>query len=429
MSHAVAAHCDICAQLAGVDRRYVGRLLRDSRARDSFSHAFALSMGLCAHHANSLSATSDDISSCFFGCIQRGRSQLASFFERANLRDELIQDILFSARDRCPICTYFQRIETRLIHRTLHVMEHESTKAEDFVSTRICFAHAQALATHAMPPLRTRLVRALRSKARTILELRPQDSKTYARLVRDYVCPGYRLAVPEEALPLPSSGSGLHEGVATCPICIEASRAREPWLHAVAESIRLQQSEWLILPTCRKHFLTCVPLLELTAQRAVVTRYLEAGLTFSTLRPIKHEPPKRRKRDRRSWFDTPKVPRSHRPSQAVEAPLSHPPCPGCDITSLATQRAVAALLHRIRSCATESEVTSITEGVCLKHFAEALVYAPDSFSQARLSNALLGALMTAVPASNQPKPLKRCNTQKANNTGEKTLPQPLYIRQ
>jgi len=386
MNHAVAAKataCVVCAQLADADGRYFGRLMRDARARTALAQTFATSMGFCPDHAALIASPDGNVPTSLDATIGEARRHLGSLFERAVLQDELLQDLLFNARGRCPACAYFHRSEGRAVARVLHGLEDDGKHAP---LPPLCFVHTQLLVQRTEPPLRGRFVRQLRHIARTASAAldAPPDIRSDAGVgaVRGVLYPLARDRTPRTSAPC------------ACPVCAAIRIARGQWLTAAAENVRLEQPGWIALPTCHTHLLLCLAQTAPGLRQAALARYLQATLPgrAASSAPEPGAAPKRRRRSTLRWFNA--AGRAARANGTATAPEALPreACPGCDAEDMGARRTIAQLIRNVSRAKHDDDASLVTSGVCLKHFAEALIYASDPRIERRLSNALCRAL-------------------------------------
>ena len=392
--HAVSTagpECVVCAQLAGADERYFGRVMHDARARTLLAQTVATSMGFCADHATVLAsarALDDTIHEAF--------RHLGSLLERTALQDELLQDILFNARGRCPACAYFHRSEGRALARVLKGPENNDKHGG---VPPLCFIHTQLLVQRAEPPLRGRFVRKLRNMAHTAIEVLDAPSITNST--------AGAIAVRHFLFPLAREGLPRAETHCECPVCETIRAARGQWLTSAAENVRLAQPGWITLPTCRNHLFLCLAQADTELQRAALRRYLEAALPA---RPVTaasgaSDAPKRRPRSKLRWFNAAGSARADGTGHAPE-PLQRESCPGCDTEEIAARRAIARLVREVSRAKDDDNAARVASEVCIKHFAEAIIYASDPLIEHRLNTALCRALRCdqhAPPARRLPK--------------------------
>lgn len=379
----IATACAICGQLADIDGRYFGRLLRDARARGPLAQSISTHMGFCADHIASIAALGEADAVAMQTASREAGRHLGILLERAGLQDELIQDILFGARNRCPACSYFHRSEGRALARVLHAAGHDRRAS----MPPLCFVHAQRLLQRAEAPLSGRLLRLLRAKARnTPTAAVPGNTEGFdGDALRSWFYPLAHTA----GAPDGSAGAATH--ATACPVCMAVVSARHRWLAAVVENVRLGQPGWITLPTCSRHLLACFALPEAAVRQAALAHYLEAALPRRPASPPVSA--KRRRRHVNRWFDS----AASRPPGCAADPADVPrmsfSCPGCDAEEIAARRAVATLIRAAARMHRDDAVVRTISGVCLKHFAELLIYAPDPTTARRLSHALCAILL------------------------------------
>jgi len=374
-----ARGCVVCEQLAGTDDRYFGRLLRDGRSRHALVQTIATSMGFCARHTALAASSGAATARAMRTAVDEAGRHLASLLDRSDLRGELVQDMLFGARHRCPACGYFHRAQGRALVRVLRAAGHATRVA----LPDLCFVHTRMLMQRTEPPLRGRLIRQLRIKAKAAwaaLAAQP-DRRDGGFAVRTLLHPAGEGTTPVT--------------IPACPVCKAIATAERQWLEAAAANVRLQQPGWITLPTCSEHLLQCLSRPDPALRRAALDRYLDVALPErATPAPAPADgepPPKRRRRGRTQWFDPAAAAGT---MTAGAAPRE--PCPGCDAQEIAGRRAVASLVCDVARASNDESVLALTAGVCIKHFAEALIYASNPQIERRLSHALRETLR-AVP--------------------------------
>ena len=394
--------CVICAQLAGANERYFGRLIRDARARTSLAQTVATSMGFCPDHAAVL-ASSRKAARALDDTIHAAARHLVSLLERTALQDELLQDILFNARGRCPACAFFHRIEGRALACVLNGLENNGNHAG---VPPLCFTHTQLLVQRTEPPLRGRLVRQLRTMARTAIEV--LDAPSIVSSAESAI------AVRRILYPLARDGMPRGETPCVCPVCEAIRTGRTQWLISAAENVRLEQPGWITLPTCQNHLFLCLAQTDRELQRAALQRYLEGVLAARPAPPVpgSSNAPKRRPRSRLRWFNA--AGSAARANGTVHAPeaVQREACPGCDTEEVAARRAIAWLIREVSQAKDDDHAARVTSGVCMKHFAEALIYASDPLIEQRLNTALCHTLRRNHHAPPAPEPRKNVGVQK-----------------
>lgn len=399
------AACQLCEQLAQAGARYFTRLRSDKRMRRGLADSLASSMGLCMHHEQLLRGD-PELHAWIDGCIADARGRLAALFVRARLQDELLQDILFGARHRCPVCVYFRRVAGGWISCKLHEAQSRSLSVATLIADQLCFEHARELTRRAQGALRSRLSRALRRKGAHLLSLAALDEPGAGAITR-------HAGWAAEALPQPGKGSPdavqgadpIPMARSPCPVCGELEAARLAWLRVVSDTIRLEQPAWLALPTCAEHLAMSLPR-ENAAGRAVIMRaYIESAL--APRRHLKAAAAAKRRRDPLRWFDSRRQAGQTAGAQAgagdepaaenSDPPLENLSCPGCQASDIAARTAVSRWLHGFER-ATPARARDLTAHLCLKHLAEVLIYESQAQLRTRIVASLLkGSLIAGEP--------------------------------
>lgn len=388
-----APGCAICASLADIDGRYFGRLLHDARARNTLAQSIMTSMGFCARHLESIAARDRREAAAIEALIRDARRHLGALFERATLQDDLVQDVLFGARARCPACAYFHRAEGRAAARALQDAARAGQHRRGALP-ELCFVHLQRLLARTDPPMRTRITRRLRAKAKTMARAFDASASgdaaaQRADLLRRLVYPLAAQTVMQTVMQPATEAESAQP--AACPICTAVAQARRHWLAMAADNVRLAQPGWIALPTCHTHLLQCLDH-DTALQNAALARFIEAALPArsAAAHPDEAETadtPKRRRRARRRWFDAkagaPDAENAYRPRIS---------CPGCEAEAVAAQSAIAASVRAAAKAKDDETIAAALAGVCLKHCAEMLIYAPDPHTAQRLCRALCAVL-------------------------------------
>jgi hypothetical protein len=378
----ITPDCLICRQLEDVDARYFDRLMRDTRARRAQVGSIATSMGFCETHREFVTSLGSRASEIVEKLLLEAQEQLRTLFGRTSLQGDLIQDILFGARTRCPACGYFHRIEGKVLARVLGNLEH--AKSARHVPA-LCLFHLHALVNRTEPPLRGRLLRLLRTKARATSEVLRAHSTADPDTRNRAVC---RLLYP-----LGSESKPVRTAMPACPVCKATATARDRWLNAAADSVRLEQPGWIALPTCRRHLLLCIAHPDTRLQDAALSHYLHAMLPASRVSASANAtPPQHRRRSKIRWFDTRgSSPRLEASDVRMDEIPKNSPCPGCNAEDIAARQALAALVGKVARVPHEA-IRSTTMDLCLKHFAEALIHASSPQTEASFIQALHGSL-------------------------------------
>ncbi|MGS0895941.1 hypothetical protein ACVBGC_25920 [Burkholderia stagnalis] len=375
------ARCVVCEQLQDTDEQYFGRLLRNHRARGTLAQTLATSMGFCREHAMSTAALRGPAADTVRASMHDAGRHLCSLLDRSGLQDELVQDILFGARGRCPACTYFHRGEGRVLARVQRALE----ERKPFSPPPMCFVHMQLLLHRIEPRLRGRMKRSMRARSLSAI----------AALDRPHACcteratEAYRYLYPLESgrhPPLPTSPCA-------CPVCEAVTTAQNHWLATAIDNVRLAQPGWIALPTCHRHLLLCLRHPDPDFHRAAFARYLEVALPGpSSVEPAASPRPKRRRRKMTRWFDRHAAgSRENSDAQHGEVP-PHDLCPGCAAEEIAARKGVARLIRGISRAGSDDAAACMAASVCLKHFAEAFIYASAPDIERRLHHALTDIL-------------------------------------
>ncbi len=348
--------------------------MRDARARTLLAQTMATSMGFCADHA-AVMASAGNAARALDETLHAAARHLGSLLERTALQDEWLQDILFNARGRCPACAYFHRSEGRALARVLNGLKDNGRHAP---VPPLCFIHTQLLVQRTEPPLRGRFVRQLRNLAHTAIELLDAPSINGAAGVRATVYPLARATIPRAPTPC------------DCPVCESIRVTRGQWLTSAAQNVRLEQPGWITLPTCRNHLFLCLAQPDSALRRAALQRYFEAALPRRAIvsASASNDAPKKRRRSRLRWFNAAGG-ADHANGTAHEPTAVHrESCPGCDTEEIAARSAIARLIREVSRAKNDDIAMRITSKVCIKHFAEALIYASDPVIERRLNTAL-----------------------------------------
>lgn len=383
--------CTICAQMAGVDGRYIERLEKDSRMRQGLSDALVRSMGFCAFHTQFLRDSGRPMGGWAITCASNARVRLAGMFSRAKLQDEVLQDIVFGARTRCPACAFYRRLEGRLLSRTLREVESKRTSIHTFFLTSLCFVHAASLVERADGTVRRGMSIALRKKGERLLEkaasaesdAAPNVAEVADGLIDDIFPIGRRYMFSLEPRVAGSDQPARH----VCPVCEEMLYRCKNWTGMVCDNILMEQPFWLALPTCPEHVVMCLADAGGGVQGKIVQHYIESFFA----RWIRPRPnPARRKRRRLSheWgtLASARGGALSDVSNEVADTLNQntilgPNCPGCRHMDIAMRIATSSFL---RISAKVSDASAPVHSLCEKHIAEALIYAEDTSVQARI---------------------------------------------
>lgn len=379
-----ACRCVVCEQLRDADTQYFGRVLRNGRARIALAQSLALGMGFCRAHAALATELHGPAAAAIQDSIRDAGRLLCDLLDRTALQDERIQDIVFGARDRCPACAYFHRVEGRVLTRVQRELELQ----KPFSPPPVCFVHLQSLKQRVEPPLLGRIKRLLRTRSHRVLGAidrpgtRPDARITQASL---------------QLYPLDlANGVNVQAAHCTCPICEDVALAQRRWLGTAIDNVRLRQPGWIALPTCHRHLLQCIRQPNRDLQHAALARYFEVALPGKpVVTPTAPPPPKRRRRMHARWFDPRHDARHERDAQG-DGTQPRENCPGCDAEEIAARKSIAHLICSVSRAEHDDALALAVEGVCLKHFAEAFIYASEPHIEQRLCRAL-GSILRRAP--------------------------------
>ncbi|WP_175836092.1 hypothetical protein [Burkholderia multivorans] len=377
-----ACRCVVCEQLRDADTQYFGRVLRNGRARIALAQTLALGMGFCRAHAALATELHGPAAAAVQDSIRDAGRLLCDLLDRTALQDELIQDIVFGARGRCPACAYFHRVEGRVLARVQRELEQQ----KPFSPPPVCFVHLQSLKQRVEPPLLGRIKRLLRARSRGVL----------GAIDRPGTFPDAGIAQAcLQLYPLELANSmSVHAARCACPICEDIALAQRRWLGTAVDNVRLRQPGWIALPTCHRHLLQCIRQPDRALQHAALARYFEVALPGKPVTdPAAPPPPKRRRRRHARWFDA----RHERDAQR-DGTQPRESCPGCDAEEIAARKSIARLIRGVSRAEHDDALALAVEGVCLKHFAEAFIYASEPRIEQRLRGALGSILRRATDA-------------------------------
>ena len=261
-----ACRCVVCEQLRDADTQYFGRVLRNGRARIALAQTLALGMGFCRAHAALATELHGPAAAAVQDSIRDAGRLLGDLLDRTALQDELIQDIVFGARGRCPACAYFHRVEGRVLAR----VQRELEQRKPFSPPPVCFVHLQSLKQRVEPPLLGRIKRLLRARSRGVL----------GAIDRPGAFPDAGIAQAcLQLYPLELANSmSVHAARCACPICEDIALAQRRWLGTAIDNVRLRQPGWIALPTCHRHLLQCIRQPDRALQHAALARYFEVAL-------------------------------------------------------------------------------------------------------------------------------------------------------
>ncbi|WP_175719002.1 hypothetical protein [Burkholderia anthina] len=377
-------HCVVCEQLCDADTQYFGRVFRNGRARVALAQTLALGMGFCCAHAARAAELHGPAAAAVQDSIRDAGRLLCDLLDRTTLQDELIQDIVFGARGRCPACAYFHRVEGRVLARVQRELEQQ----KPFLPPPVCFVHLQSLQQRIEPPLLGRIKRLLRTRSHGVLGVIDRPGALPDARITQACLQLYPLELANDV--------NVQVGHCACPICEDIALAQRRWLGAAIDNVRLRQPGWIALPTCRRHLLQCIRQPDRDLQHAALARYFEVALPGKPVADPSAPPThKRRRRRHARWFDLRHDARHERDAQG-DGMQPRESCPGCDAEEIAARKSIACLIRGVSRAWHDDALTLAVEGVCLKHFAEAFIYASDPHTEQRLRRAL-GSILRHAP--------------------------------
>lgn len=393
----LTAHCSLCDQLRCAEQRYVDRMLGDTAIRARLPELLVSSLGFCASHTRRIRAI-PTAQSALEPSISCAAHRLAGVLERVNLHDEFLQDILFSAHSRCPICSAIKQLEGRLISRVLRLLETDRRAARQTILDHLCFEHARVLASKSSDAIRRPVLAALRLKQRGLI-LQDLSSQTDDVGQEHYMPDALRMLESIYPVTQPSLSDARQEHATApgCKVCADQLIAHRNWYLSAMDNLRLGEPAWMTLPTCTAHTIECIqgPCVDLS--HSAFLHYLEHVTLLTT--PPHHPATKaiRRRRPALRWFDKDKG-KSHSGVQATEPSNSGPHimlgCPTCRIISTAEIRSALSVVDMFKRTS-DGLRREITQQLCLKHFADILIFTLDDRSQALLLEDLRHLLLDA----------------------------------
>ncbi|WP_109480609.1 hypothetical protein [Paraburkholderia sp. C35] len=367
----------VSAQLAEAGSRYVGRLGSDRRMQAGLTDALLKNMGCCAAHDQLLSELHSPVQELVQACKSAADAQLEDLLTRARLHDELVQDILFGASTRCPVCAFVHRLQGRIFSRLLCDLQNRRIRAQDLYGSELSFCHAELLTEKADPFLRPVLAKALKRQAVDLIALADvaDGSRHMARNLRN--------TVVNAVLPVGDHQHAIWcnrvERGCMCPVCLAAGRAQRDWLLVVRDNVRLEQPLWMALPACAHHVISCLIELEDVPAGTLIRQYVHDALVSPrALLAGSMSCPVPRRRRSIQWFDQSKAPvsanakRVSHPLPGAASAAGRRPCPGCRAQEIAVCREVASIVKMLvknNGCITEPSLASL----CAKHIAEIVV--------------------------------------------------------
>jgi len=356
-SGTTATDCVICYGLADFALRNSRDPLRAFVPPSA--DAVADAMGFCAPHAAMLAASTDDFLRLLAVLSSAAGKVIAQLLDRSRSEERLTK-LLVGAGTACPICYL---ADHRLPRQLRGVLSSLSLSAGGSMEP-LCLTHFQALI--AMAP-RAVLKHAAECQ---IASLRAIGIATNTRLAQLYVGGRHHAASP---VPNGELDDFLCDDQA-CPICRKVSMALDDWMASVEDAARLGAHQWIVFPTCDRHISLCAHRCSDETARQIVA-YASTLLSGQ----LEHAVASNEREDRAYdvardsvWFRR-KSP-AYLLGQRRKTLLRSPRCPGCERLAVARDRACADMLTLLRR-ASVRRAFSASNGLCLKHFAHALLVA------------------------------------------------------
>jgi hypothetical protein len=357
-----ADRCLICDEVRGVDRDYATNALCDPARRESNAQAIADAIGFCSAHADTIAGL--DLRGPAIAAVMRR----AVRFTRALLEsgpefEDQRLDIFFRARHACPACRFSERCLSAPLAR--HAAWRRSSAKGG--SRLLCLPHFRALIGVSETrdlPARTR------EQIEILLEVIRSGNPAAGLLQR-------RLAAGDTdvLLPDPRHGDSLRPDDEDCPVCAALRRALERWLSAARTAARIDIAAWAVLPACPEHILDCVRsgderLADFAAGHAIdaALHSLQRGAEF-----LEREDRRLEAEKRSVWY------RRKSPAYLLgvrrKALLGASRCAACERLAVTSERAIGEFLEHMRGARYRAALER-RYGLCMKHFAQARVYAP-----------------------------------------------------
>jgi hypothetical protein len=353
--------CVICDEARSTDVDYATSVLCDPGRCGSNAEVIADALGFCAAHADGivgLDLRSPAIGDVMRRALRRTRELLVAGqeFEERRL------DAFFAARHACPACRFAERRLAAPLAR--HAARLRSPAKGD--SGLLCIPHFRALI--GVAPAGELL--ALTRNQVEVLTAVMGSADSAAGSVKRLLTAG--VDVPPRK---PRHGDVLRSEDADCPVCIELRWTFERWLAAAATAVRFDIAAWAALPTCPEHILDCIQsgdegLADCAAHHTMeaALRSLEYGAAWQEREDRRHE-----KEKESVWY------RRKSPAYLLgvrrRAILAMSRCAACERLAVATERAIGEFLDRMRGARYRNTLER-RYGLCMKHFAQARVYAP-----------------------------------------------------
>lgn len=383
------------------------RVLGDVRLQSHLPEALAMSLGFCAWHTHRLAITPGACES-LKPLVASAATRLADILSRVDLTDEFLQDILFSACSRCPICTFTKQLEGRLIARSAHALATKKRSIRDVMLGELCFEHSRMLLVKSDITERRRALRTLRLKQKQLLAIFGAQSN---RLSNSASMPFdasmlNKLIFPGAHTLFDTNDAGV---TPKCKVCNDILKAHGTWRSVALENCRLGMPSWITLPTCATHATEFIHGAYGKIGWTAFSHYLEQAI------PNKAAPasiaatstPRRTRRSSNRWFDRPNdksgMATASSDKKTDTAQPSWTACPTCRLLNATEKRSVLRIVSQLAHLSDSPEKELLQE-LCLKHFAEVLIWTADANVQHFLMNELRRILRLADQRIDSPMP-------------------------
>jgi len=385
--------CPVCETAANSGAAYFARAFGETRHFAATGEAIADALGFCPRHGAAL-LSQEGLSRGLVRVFRQVIPAVMPLLVVKHIRAEKYQRTFFAARTACPTCAHIERMVARHIAR----LARQFPGAPDHLD-KLCVTHMQLLAEELKVANRmAALAQYVDHLGAAISAMDSGDAPEEAmrlhvlNLVAGRIAPEPN-AVEDEAEALhqcPTFAASIAYAQA-CPLCIERARARQRWLQHVPAAPRHAADAWLFFPTCPEHIGAVARLgyPELTGAVAthalhLVRRQLQQRLLIlmreAELRAVAAAA-RAAQRYKYAKSKTPKPPHLQTPKPAAPQPLR---CPGCERLGIAEAHARGKLLDLL-----EKEKHRIAfahgYGLCMKHFAEVYMIAPQGVVRSALA--------------------------------------------
>jgi hypothetical protein len=385
--------CPVCETAASSGADYFARAFGESRRFAASSEAVADALGFCPRHGAALLSQAG-LSRGIVRVFRQVIPAVMPLLVVKHIRAEKFQRTFFAARTACPTCAHIERMVARHIAR----LARQFSSAPDYLD-RLCVTHMQLLAEELKAAPR------LVALAQYVDHLNAAISAMDSGAAPDQATRMHALNLVAGIAPEPYAVEGmlteaLHQCptlaaslayAQACPLCIERARARQRWLQHIPASSRHAQDAWLFYPTCPEHIGTVARLgyPELTGAVATHALHLVRRQLHQRLLILMREAELRAaaaaaraaQRYKYAKSKTPKPPHLQTPKPAAPQPLR---CPGCERLGIAEAHARGKLLDLLEK---EKHRIALAHGygLCMKHFAEVYMIAPQGVVRSALA--------------------------------------------